>query len=202
MKTFDDLVFVDEVMYGDKLWNRSYMIFDNGYGVSVVRGPHSYGGQSGLYELAVLDTDGFISYETHITDDVLGFLTPDDVTHHMIEIQELPIKEIEKQTIKRTNKMKTLKLVRGIAFSTAILAAVGLIGIMIYGLEIGLSDFNLLICLMVFSMSALYAIAVDAEISRRNTDVEEMKKLHGTTITQCVCMMIFLLCVSTLCLFL
>jgi len=202
MKTFDDLVFVDEVMYGDKLWNRSYMIFDNGYGVSVVRGPHSYGGQSGLYELAVLDTDGFITYETHITDDVLGFLTPDDVTHHMIEIQELPIKEIEKQTIKRTNKMKTLKLVRGIAFSTAILAAVGLIGIMIYGLEIGLSDFNLLICLMVFSMSALYAIAVDAEISRRNTDVEEMKKLHGTTITQCVCMMIFLLCVSTLCLFL
>jgi hypothetical protein len=98
--------------------------------------------------------------------------------------------------------MKTLKLVRGIAFITAILAAVGLIGIMIYGLEIGLSDFNLLICLMVFSMSALYAIAVDAEISRRNTDVEEMKKLHGTTITQCVCMMIFLLCVSTLCLFL
>ena len=202
MKTFDDLVFVDETMYDDKVWSRSYMMFDNGYGVSVVRGPHSYGGQSGLYELAVLDTDGFITYETHITDDVLGFLTPDDVTHHMIEIQELPIKEIEKQTIKRTNKMKTLKLVRGIAFSTAILAAVGLIGIMIYGLEIGLSDFNLLICLMVFSMSALYAIAVDAEISKRNTDVEEMKKLHGTTITQCVCMMIFLLCVSTLCLFL
>jgi hypothetical protein len=91
MKTFNDLVFVDEVMYDDKVWSRSYMIFDNGYGVSVVRGPHSYGGQKGLYELAVLDTDGFITYETHITDDVLGFLTPDDVTHHMIEIQELSI---------------------------------------------------------------------------------------------------------------
>jgi hypothetical protein len=98
--------------------------------------------------------------------------------------------------------MKTLKLVRGIAFSTAILAAFGTVGIMIYGLEIGLNDYNLLISLAIFCLSALYAIAVDAEISRRNTDVEEMKKLHGTTITQCVCMMIFLLCVSTLCLFL
>ena len=93
MKTFNDLVFVDEVMYGDKVWSRSYMIFDNGYGVSVVRGPHSYGGQRGLYELAVLDSDGFITYETHITSDVIGFLKPEDVTKHMIEIQQLPIEQ-------------------------------------------------------------------------------------------------------------
>jgi hypothetical protein len=98
--------------------------------------------------------------------------------------------------------MKTLKLVRGIAFSTAILSALGTVGIMIYGLEMGLNDYNLLGSLAIFCLSALYAIAVDAEISKRNTDVEEMKKLHGTTITQCVCMMIFLLCMSTLCLFL
>ena len=93
MKTFKDLVFVDEVMYGDKVWHRSYMIFDNGYGVSVVRGPHSYGGQRGLYELAVLDKDGFITYETPITSDVIGFLKPEDVTKHMIEIQQLPIEQ-------------------------------------------------------------------------------------------------------------
>jgi len=98
--------------------------------------------------------------------------------------------------------MKTLKLVRGIAFSTAILAAVGLIGIMIYGLAIGLNDYNLLICLMVFSISALYAIAVDAEISKMSTESEAMKKVHQTTIKQCVWMMVFLLCMSTLCLFL
>ena len=91
MKTFEDLVFVDEVMYGDKVWSRSYMIFDNGYGVSVIRGPHSYGGQKGLYELDVLGTDGFITYETPITSDVISFLKPEDVTKHMIEIQELPI---------------------------------------------------------------------------------------------------------------
>jgi hypothetical protein len=90
MKTFDDLVFVDEVMYGDKVWSRSYMIFDNGYGVSVIRGPHSYGGQKGLYELAVLDSDGYVCYDTPITSDVIGFLKPEDVSKHMIEIQELP----------------------------------------------------------------------------------------------------------------
>ena len=98
--------------------------------------------------------------------------------------------------------MNTLKLVRGIAFGTAILAAVGLIGILIYGLAIGLSDFNLLVCLMVSSMSSMYAIAVDAEISKRNTDIEAMKKVHQTTINQCVWMMVFLLGMSTLCLFL
>ena len=91
MKSFNDFVFVDEIKYGDKVWSRSYMIFDNGYGISVVRGPHSYGGKLGLYEIAVLDNDGFITYETPITSDVIGFLKPEDVTNHMIEIQELPI---------------------------------------------------------------------------------------------------------------
>jgi hypothetical protein len=98
--------------------------------------------------------------------------------------------------------MNTLKLVRGIAFSTAVLAGLGTVGIMIYGLAIGLSDFNLLVCLMVFSISSMYAIAVDAEISKRSTESESMKKVHQTTITQCVWMMVFLLSVSTLCLFL
>ena len=98
MKTFEDLVFVNEVMYDDKVWSRSYMIFDNGYGVSVVRGPHSYGGQRGLYELAVLDKDGFITYETPITSDVIGFLRPEDVTKHMIEIQQLPTEKQNENT--------------------------------------------------------------------------------------------------------
>ena len=93
MKTFDDLVFLDETMYDNKVWSRSYMIFDNGYGVSVIRGPHSYGGKLGLYEIAVLGRDGFITYETPITSDVIGFLKPEDVTKHMIEIQQLPIEQ-------------------------------------------------------------------------------------------------------------
>ena len=207
MKTFEDLVFVDETMYDNKVWSRSYMMFDNGYGVSVVRGPHSYGGQSGLYELAVLDDNGFITYGTHITDDVLGFLTPDDVTRHMIEIQELPIKEIEKQTIKRTNKMKDLdlKVARGIAAGTAVLAGLGVIGMMIfsdYAMERGLNEYNLLGSLFIFFMGTLYTLAVDAEISRRNTESEAMKKVHQTTLKQCIWMMVALLLLSIPCLFL
>jgi hypothetical protein len=98
--------------------------------------------------------------------------------------------------------MNTLKLVRGIAFSTAILAAVGMIFIMIYGLQMGLSDYNLLGSLAIFFISSLYAIAVDAEISKRSTESEAMKKVHQTTIKQCISMMVFLVCMSVLCLFL
>lgn len=64
--------------------------FDNGYGASVVRNPYSYGGSAGLYELAVLDWDGNITYETPITEDVLGWLTPSDVRSTLREIQALP----------------------------------------------------------------------------------------------------------------
>jgi len=88
MRTFKDLLFntVDD----RSNWIRAFMKFDNGYGVSVVQGPHSYGGKVGLYELAVLDGDGDVCYDTPITDNVIGFLKPEDVTKHMIEIQELP----------------------------------------------------------------------------------------------------------------
>lgn len=200
MKTFEDLSF--NTVNNDSSWIHAFMNFDNGYGVSVVKSPYSYGGKAGLYELAVLDSDGEITYGTHITDDVLGFLTPEDVTRHMIEIQELPIEKIENQTNQSTNKMSTLKLVRGIAFSTAILAAVGMIFIMIYGLQVGLNDYNLLGSLAIFFISSLYAIAVDAEINKRSTESEAMKKVHQTTINQCIWMMVFLLGMSTLCLFL
>jgi hypothetical protein len=87
MRTFDDLVF--DIMNHDIKWIRAHVKFDNGYGVSVVQGPHSYGGKVGLYELAVLDGDGDVCYNTSITDNVIGFLKPEDVTKHMIEIQEL-----------------------------------------------------------------------------------------------------------------
>ena len=88
MNTFDDLVF--DIMNNDIKWIRARLKFDNGYGVSVVQGPHSYGGKVGLYELAVLDADGDVCYDTPITDNVIGFLKPEDVSKHMIEIQELP----------------------------------------------------------------------------------------------------------------
>ena len=89
MKTFKDLEFeqLNDTPY--MVGKKSRMHFDNGFGVSVVSHTHSYGGRSGLYELAVLDKDGLLTYETPVTSDVIGFLTEEDVTDIMKQVQEL-----------------------------------------------------------------------------------------------------------------
>jgi len=63
--------------------------FPNGYGASIVKGPYTYGGRDGLFELAVLGSGGEISYETPITDDVVGYLTEDGVSALLAEIELL-----------------------------------------------------------------------------------------------------------------
>lgn len=70
--------------------------FPNGYGASVVKHGFSYGGSDGLYELAVLDMldGGALCYDTPITDDVLGRLTPDDVTGVLAAIAVLPVRGV------------------------------------------------------------------------------------------------------------
>ncbi len=88
MKTFQDLEFSDHPL-GSDFGIRSTMKFDNGYGISVVRSQYIYGGDKGLYEIAVLDYEGHITYTTPITDDVIGSLTEDDVTKIMEDIQKL-----------------------------------------------------------------------------------------------------------------
>lgn len=85
MATFDDLVWKPHPMKG----KMSTLFFDNGYGVSVVCTPYSYGGSEGLFELAVL-FDGSLCYDTPVTSDVLGYLTPKQVTEHMQQVETLP----------------------------------------------------------------------------------------------------------------
>jgi phosphoglucomutase len=63
--------------------------FENGYGASIVQSTFTYGGEDGLYELAVFGKDGQITYETPITDDVIGHLTEDGVSEVLIQIQSL-----------------------------------------------------------------------------------------------------------------
>lgn len=89
MKTFEDLKFeqLNDAPY--MVGKKSRMQFDNGFGVSVVSHTYSYGGRDGLYEVAVLDSNNQLTYDTSVTNDVLGYLTEEDVTDVMKQVQEL-----------------------------------------------------------------------------------------------------------------
>lgn len=63
--------------------------YSNGYGASIVQGPHTYGGKDDLYELAVLGKDGEITYDTSITNDVLGYLSEAEVEKTLLNIKNL-----------------------------------------------------------------------------------------------------------------
>jgi hypothetical protein len=73
--------------------------FANNYGASVVKGEHTYGGDEGLWELAVIvfDTNGDFNlcYTTPITTDVEGHLTDDAVEELLAKIDALPIAHLE-----------------------------------------------------------------------------------------------------------
>jgi len=87
MTTFNDLDFITrDDTFGGK---RALHEFPNGYSASVIIGPKSYGGSRGLYELAVM-YDGDLDYTTPITDDVLGHLSPGEVTEILAQIEALP----------------------------------------------------------------------------------------------------------------
>lgn len=89
MKTFEDLNFkyINDSPY--QTGKKSRMSFENGYGVSVVSHTHSYGGKDGLFEVAVLDSNDEITYDTSVTNDVIGYLTEEEVSELMVEVQKL-----------------------------------------------------------------------------------------------------------------
>ena len=89
MIAFDDLKFET-----DESTEHAHHFFDNHYGISVIRGPYTHGGRQGLYELAVLymgpeDKYSELVYDTPVTSDVEGHLTPDDVTRLMEQVGQL-----------------------------------------------------------------------------------------------------------------
>lgn len=66
--------------------------FTNGFGASVVIGDHTYGGKEGLYEIAVLKFDGHestLTYDTPITNDVLGWQSLEDVAGVLVAVAAL-----------------------------------------------------------------------------------------------------------------
>ena len=60
---------------------------DNGYTVSTI--DYGYGSDRGLFESAVIH-DGQLCYATPVTDDVVGWQTPDDVAAMVAAVRDLP----------------------------------------------------------------------------------------------------------------
>ncbi len=83
---FEDLEFKPMPNHDNGIFVR--VEFPNRYGASIIKSPYSYGGDQDLYELAVL-YDNMINYDTEITNDVLGYLTPEDVTKLLERIEAL-----------------------------------------------------------------------------------------------------------------
>ena len=95
MKKFNDLVFKEHPNGMGGFQSR--MDFPNGFGVSVVCGQFFYcspkknltdASMYRTYEVAVLK-DGSLCYDTPITDNVLGYLTPEEVSDVMKQVQSL-----------------------------------------------------------------------------------------------------------------
>ena len=88
--TFNDLKFKDLSSLNGI---QAIVKFENNYGASVARHMGTYGGKQGLYELAVIkfneNDEWGIVYDTGITPDVLGYLTEDNVTTHLKQIEQL-----------------------------------------------------------------------------------------------------------------
>lgn len=90
MKTFKDLEFKQ---LSDLSGIYCRIMFENGFGASIVKHKFSYGGKDGMYEIAVLDDiNGSPIYYTSVTDDVLGHLSEDEVMFYLNEIKNLQSK--------------------------------------------------------------------------------------------------------------
>lgn len=66
--------------------------FPNGYGASVIQTNYSYGGDDGLWEVAVVNFMGDVwelCYDTPITSDVIGYLTWVDMRKVLQQIKDL-----------------------------------------------------------------------------------------------------------------
>mgnify|MGYP003137447619 CR=1 FL=1 len=64
----------------------------NGYGVSVIQTPFSYGGPLGQYEVAVVKGDHnewHLNYDTPVTSDVIGWCDPDRVVEIIAQVAAL-----------------------------------------------------------------------------------------------------------------
>jgi len=94
---FPDTEQVKEVIdRSDDYCNRVYVAFKNGYGLSIVQGNYTYGGQEGLFEIAPMRTGA--TNEKWLTnvfdpgdtgDEVLGYCTVERVQYYLHKVANL-----------------------------------------------------------------------------------------------------------------
>ena len=84
MKTFEDLEFIEHPIGNGQ---QARMDFESGYGISVVKFNGSYGYPE-LWEVGIMYKK-VLTYNTHISNDVMGHQSDEDVTNIMKQVQEL-----------------------------------------------------------------------------------------------------------------
>ena len=88
-KTFDDIEF-----HYHHDGQHSIIKFDNNYRASISKSfASSLGAEQGLYEIVILDERLAVDFDNPICKKSIGYLTEEEVTEIMIEIQNLPNKE-------------------------------------------------------------------------------------------------------------
>ena len=81
--TFNDLKFRQHEIFCGTIAKYE---FPNGYGVSVVESDFTYNDE-GTYEVGITH-NGYLTYNTPITKDVLGFQTPEDINELLDTIEK------------------------------------------------------------------------------------------------------------------
>jgi len=69
----------------------AWLAFGNGYKASVITG--GYGSAGSPYEVAVLDSEGLLTYDTPVTNDVVGNLCREGVEKILEQIKALTPRE-------------------------------------------------------------------------------------------------------------
>lgn len=121
-KTEADFDFLAQVSDGIQLIEQSWdaisgdrirIIFNNGYQLSVIRGPFTYGGREGLFEIAPMEPKGgwapylFLKYDRR--DDVLGYLSAECVRYYIEKIGRLSVgalRGIKRRSVKKNRLLR------------------------------------------------------------------------------------------------
>jgi hypothetical protein len=85
------MIFEDLKFHGDMFgMYRAKLEFPNKYGISVITGPGTYS-DNNTFEVGIL-YDGKLCYDTNLTNDVLGYQTPEDIDNIIKKLEALPPK--------------------------------------------------------------------------------------------------------------